>query len=167
MSSGNAARRLFKASCISSALPSKNRPHPGHYCQFQPQSLNIKGLLEHTSNEQSIAGKDGLVVPVLGKEADAVLSVTRRVHTLESDVAQLEGLAVARRLGHTFAVLAADDVQLGVTEFGKLGKSVNIHNLAVIVAPYQLLVTSGMIPMAVGKSAMFIWLRLRCRCSTY
>ena len=85
-------------------------------------------MLGPTSNEQSIASKDGLVVSVLGKEADAVLSVARRMHTLESDVAQLEGLAVAGRLGHTFAVLAADDVQLGVTEFGKLGKLVNIHD---------------------------------------
>lgn len=31
VSSGNEARRLFKASCISAAVPSKNLPHPVRY----------------------------------------------------------------------------------------------------------------------------------------
>jgi hypothetical protein len=107
----------------------------GQRCKAFVQSLvHLLGItLEESStssDEQSIASKNSPVVSILHKEADAVLSVAWRVHTFESDVTQLEGLAVTRRLGHALAVFAADDIQLGGTEFGK-----------------QLLVASSMIPM--------------------
>jgi hypothetical protein len=83
--------------------------------------------------------------------------VAWRVHTFESDVTQLEGLAVTRRLGHALAVFAADDIQLGGTEFGKLGRLVNARRCHVVVKEvYQLLVASSMIPMAARKSVGFV-----------
>jgi hypothetical protein len=116
----------------------------GQRCKAFVQSLvHLLGItLEESStssDEQSIASKNSPVVSILHKEADAVLSVAWRVHTFESDVTQLEGLAVTRRLGHALAVFAADDIQLGGTEFGK-----------------QLLVASSMIPMAARKSVGFV-----------
>lgn len=68
-----------------------------------------------TANEEGVAGEDGLVAAVLHVVADAVLGVARRVDALDGDVANLEGIPVLGRPGHTVAVLAADDVQLGVT----------------------------------------------------
>jgi hypothetical protein len=44
------------------------------------------------------------------------------MHTLEGYLAQLEGLAMPGRLGYALAVLTTDDIQLGSTELGKLGK---------------------------------------------
>ena len=62
--------------------------------------------------EQRIAREDDLVVAVLHKVADAVLGVARRVQRLDADVLpDGKGLAVAGRLGHLLAVLAADDVE--------------------------------------------------------
>lgn len=156
MSSGNAASRSFRASCISLASPSKNRPHPDHCHQHKPQSQNTKSLPSLTSDEQSVAGENSLVISVLRKEADAVLSVARRVHTFEGDVTQLEGLTVTRSLGHALAVFAADDIQLGGTEFGKLGRSVSVCKCYVVRVIYQLLVASSMVPMAAWKSVWFV-----------
>jgi hypothetical protein len=125
----------------------------GQRCKAFVQSLvHLLGItLEESStssDEQSIASKNSPVVSILHKEADAVLSVAWRVHTFESDVTQLEGLAVTRRLGHALAVFAADDIQLGGTEFGKLGRLVNARRCHVVVKEvYQLLVASSMIPM--------------------
>lgn len=62
--------------------------------------------------EQRVAREHDLVAAVLHEPADAVLRVARRVEALDGDVADLEALAVARRLGHCLAVLAADDGEL-------------------------------------------------------
>jgi len=72
--------------------------------------------------EQRVAREHDLVPVVLHEPADAVLRVARRVEALDGDVANLEALAVARRLGYGFAVLAADDGELGEVQFRELGR---------------------------------------------
>jgi hypothetical protein len=77
-------------------------------------------LLKLTANEKGITREDSFVLSVFHKEADAVLSVARCMHTLEGDVAELEGLAVTWCLRNTIAVFAANNVYLGVVQLSKL-----------------------------------------------
>jgi|SRR6478609_2266707 len=60
-------------------------------CSLSAQAQNIlvriRGLLKLTANEKGITGKNSFVLSVFHKEADAVLSVARCMHTLEGDVA--------------------------------------------------------------------------------
>jgi hypothetical protein len=65
---------------------------------------------KHTTDEERIASEDGLIAAVLHEVADAVLRVTRSVHAFDGDAAQLEGLAMLRRLCDAITILAADDV---------------------------------------------------------
>lgn len=62
--------------------------------------------------EQGVAGEDDPVPVVLHEPADTILRVAWRVETLNVDTADLETLAVSRRLGHCFAVLAANNGEL-------------------------------------------------------
>ena len=78
-----------------------------------------RGESQPTSVEQGIPRKHDLVVAVLHEEADAVLSVARRVQRLDGDAADVECLVVFRCLGHLLAVLAANDVK-ALAELGEL-----------------------------------------------
>lgn len=114
VSSGREARRLFSASFISAAVPSKNLPHPVSLSasprRKTPNSLGVsQGRAARTANEECVTSKDSLVATILGEVADAVLGVAGRVDTPNGDVAELEGLAVCWGLGDTLAVLASDD----------------------------------------------------------
>jgi hypothetical protein len=67
---------------------------------------------EQTSVKESISRKHSLVLAILHEEADAVLGVAGRVQRLDGDAANVERVAVLRRLGYLFAVLAADYFEL-------------------------------------------------------
>ena len=71
--------------------------------------------------EESISRKHNLVLAILHEEADAVLGVAGRVQRLNGDAANVERVAVLRRLGYLFAVLAADYFELA--ELRELGRS--------------------------------------------
>lgn len=84
--------------------------------------------------EQGVTRKDDLVAVVLHEPADAVLRVAWRVETLDVDIANLEALAVTGRLGHCFAVLAADYGELGQAQFRQLETEVSEHLTVLQVA---------------------------------
>lgn len=69
-----------------------------------------------TTDEEGVAGKDSLACAILHVVADAVLGVTRCVNCLYRDFANPEDFLVLRRLCHTLAVFAADDVEFDITE---------------------------------------------------
>lgn len=69
-----------------------------------------------TTDEESVAGKDSLACAILHVVADAVLCVTRCVDSLYRDFANPEDFLVLRRLCHTLAVFAADDVEFDIAE---------------------------------------------------
>lgn len=104
------------------------------------------------ADEKSISGEDSLVVSVLHEETNAVLGMAGRVDSPHSDVTQLKGLTVARRIGDTLAVLASDNVQLGSSKFSELAGISEISRVRLDTAPYQLLVTSCMVPMTAAGS---------------
>lgn len=64
-----------------------------------------------TSNEQSVSGKDGLILAVFEQVTNAVLGVARSVESLDLDASDIEGLAVYGCLGHFCAILSANDGQ--------------------------------------------------------
>ena len=62
--------------------------------------------------EEGVAREDGLAGGILHVETNAILCMTRCVHALNGDITELEGLAMLRRLGHTLAILASNDLKL-------------------------------------------------------
>lgn len=60
--------------------------------------------------EQGVPREYRLVVAVLHKIADAILSMARGVEGLDVDAANLELLPVSRGPGHLLAVFASDDL---------------------------------------------------------
>lgn len=108
---------MFRASCISAAEPSKNLPQPS-----KVSLIHTQRIWELTADEKSIPCKDSLFIAILHEETNAILGVAGRVNTLHGDVTQLEGLAMARRLGDALAVLASDNVQLRSPKFSELTK---------------------------------------------
>lgn len=73
--------------------------------------------------KQGVSRKHGLLVAVLHVPANAVLGVAGGVKALDGDVAQLEALAIVRRLRHTIAFLTADH---GQVRFAKLRQLVDV-----------------------------------------
>lgn len=61
--------------------------------------------------EECVPGEHNLVITVLHQIADAVLGMAWGVQRLDGDVANAEGLAVLRRLGHLLAILPADHLE--------------------------------------------------------
>lgn len=124
VSSGRAARRLFSASCISAALPSKNLPHPEYPISFPEPIPNKRtensrgGWL--TTDEERVACKDGLARAILHVVADAVLGVAGRVDSLDGNVTNLKDLLVLWGLSDALAVFAADNVELRVAQILEL-----------------------------------------------
>ncbi len=117
MSSGKEANVLFKAACISAAVPSKNLPQPS-ITELAPflgslYRLGVKpvlGLL--TAMEQRISGEDYFLLSVLGEPADAVLRMARRVEALHGNAPNLKPLPIRRGLRDGIAVLAPDDREI-------------------------------------------------------
>lgn len=65
---------------------------PSTPCSLSAHAQNIhpctiRGLLKLTANEKGITRENSFVLSVFHKEADAVLSVARCMHTLEGDIA--------------------------------------------------------------------------------
>lgn len=106
---------MFRASCISAAEPSKNLPQPN-----QVSLIHTRVIWGPTADEKSISCENSLFISILHEETNAVLGMAGRVNTLHGDVTQLKGLAMARRLGDTLAVLASDNVELGSAKFSEL-----------------------------------------------
>lgn len=73
-----------------------------------------------TTDEERVAGKDGLARAVLHVVADAVLGVAGRVDRPDGNVANLKDLLVLGGLRDALAVLTANDVELGVAQFLEL-----------------------------------------------
>ena len=92
---------------------------PQRYPQRSDRSLFERQLLARrqvgestlTSNEQSVSGKDGLILAVFEQVTNAVLGVARSVESLDLDASDIEGLAVCGCLGHFCAILSANDGQ--------------------------------------------------------
>lgn len=142
MSSGRDARVSFRALCISSAFPSKNRPQPGII-----SSDHDLDRVELTSNKQSITGENNTLITILHEVADTVLRVARCVQGLNGDtLPNLELLTVCRSLGDRLALPTPNDRELA--ELLQL-EAVNItqptHRA---VCAYHLIVSAGMVPVA-------------------
>lgn len=108
MSSGKLASVWFSALSISSAVPSKKRPHPGDGFVSQMRIPFFDDYL--TASEQGVTREVSPIVAILEQVADAVLGMARRVQRLHLDtLADGESLAMAGSLGDLVAVLAADN----------------------------------------------------------
>lgn len=122
VSSGSDARTLFRAECISEAVPSKNLPQP----RPTSESVTIKAKCRSrtsatlTTVEQRVAREDDLVIAILHKPADAVLRVAGGMQTLHRDATQRKHFTMSRRLGHSLAVLASKDLEVRKLECGAL-----------------------------------------------
>ena len=91
-----------------------------------------------TADEESVAGKHGLASTILHEEADAVLSMARRMDALDGNVSNLEGLLMLGRLGHALAVCTANDVELGCTEGLELRCGLDCMNFVCCVATWSI-----------------------------
>lgn len=118
-----------------------------------------------TADEERVAGKHSPLVPILHVEADAVLRMARGVDALDDDAAKLKRLFVLGGLGDALAILAADDLEAGSSQFGKL-TVVSWVWLLQLSSIYQLLVPAGMVPVAkriqslvrdLGSEVMTYW----------
>jgi hypothetical protein len=81
-------------------------------------SMYEQGL--RTADEESVTGKHGFASAILHEEADAVLSMARRMDALDGNVSNLEGLLMFGRLNHALTIFTANDVELGCAEGLKL-----------------------------------------------
>lgn len=75
---------------------------------FHKTTFHIHRRL-HTTNEKGVSGEHHALFAILHKEADTILSMTRRMQGLDGDpLADFELLAVGWGLGDELAVLASN-----------------------------------------------------------
>lgn len=104
-----------------------------------------------TSSEERVPSKNDTLVSVLEEEANAVLRVARRMKRLCGDaLANLEHLTVGRCLGDRLAVFASYHLQFAeLFELYQSDRQVCIACERARGSTYNLIVTTGMIPVAV------------------
>ena len=83
-------------------------------------SFGKSSYRSHTSDEESVASEDDLLIAVLHEPADAVLGMAGRMKGFDGDAADVERSAVRGGFGDALTLGATNDGQVFKAEFREL-----------------------------------------------